>query len=966
MRFFRRGKKKEPLGNEHADSHNDTAEAEGAVQGSQANRDNYGVIVFNNSGTIVSNTPERKGLENLLASLAFTTMFARRDALQDAAPDTYEWVLDPEKYKPWDDFTKWLSGSPEEQGCVYWISGKAGSGKSTLVRFIVYHPRTIELLEQWSNGGKVYTPAFYFWKPATDPLQRDILGLLRSMLYQISSSVADSDVILQESDGPGMSSRFGSWTEGKCRTAIVHFIQSASDARFAIFLDGLDEYTGDLWRLFDFIETLEKLPNVKVCVASRVDGNFRQRFSRYPGLKLEILNRRDIETCVSTQLSRHPNIGIDPLEICDKAEGVFLWACVVTRALIDDFESGIGSETLQIRLHQAPQELEKLYHDIFARIDPIHKRWLCQYLRIATLKDETDSARRRVFGSVAHITGALNARSCFNYAKFIEQCKGTEKQVAGLSKGLLVLLEQRFKNHGKSDTHQWALRQQQSEPQLRAPSRAEDVISLRELVKNDTTHTSIEDHSMQHVQWVHRSASEFMEVLHNNAALAEYFADDTAIRTKVLESLVELVVAAPGYLSKLYVAALLDYVCLRETSHDTSHLDFWDRFKSIIFTLPDAQASHSQDEGTEQAHFVSFWRFLCECGREFRCFLPLRYYEARKALVIDDSIRKDLDVQLLDTLDPHIAGGYESFSVYSTWLSANASQVCGLLSSVLFRGPPENCIHTRPRVSARIQIPDVEGPSTVVWSGIVSGDTARDKDAARRLACLMGTWEWRLDEVQGTPIEGIGLHLNNFAGHFDIRLGPPSDHVPRLQALVRPRIFEEPQEIQMACCPVQRCSPERLSSTFDLDFPLIHTLETSLQIHLLRHFEYSSFKYGLGTEGSYFRGSASCLERVKKALIHSAWQDMTLDAWGQIYVRACYICDLDSLWAVEEDFECDHDTHPEQMIRDRDTAADLYEITRHPNLILTDGNSSDAQSSTEGQFYDAEEVLVNSTSRTGE
>ncbi|KAH8743863.1 hypothetical protein F5882DRAFT_131870 [Hyaloscypha sp. PMI_1271] len=82
-----------------------------------------------------------EAIENaVLAALYFRRMDIREAQVQQAYKDTCTWVYeDPEEHqKPWNNFRRWLE---EESGC-YWIEGKAGCGKSTLMKFLRSDPRT--------------------------------------------------------------------------------------------------------------------------------------------------------------------------------------------------------------------------------------------------------------------------------------------------------------------------------------------------------------------------------------------------------------------------------------------------------------------------------------------------------------------------------------------------------------------------------------------------------------------------------------------------------------------------------------------------------------------------------------------------------------------------------------------------------------------------------------------------------
>ncbi|KAF7510814.1 hypothetical protein GJ744_005914 [Endocarpon pusillum] len=66
--------------------------------------------------------------------------------------------------QPWSSFVDWL----EQGNGVYWINGKPGSGKSTLMNYITSEHQTKEVLTKWADGCDLVTASFYFWKPGTD------------------------------------------------------------------------------------------------------------------------------------------------------------------------------------------------------------------------------------------------------------------------------------------------------------------------------------------------------------------------------------------------------------------------------------------------------------------------------------------------------------------------------------------------------------------------------------------------------------------------------------------------------------------------------------------------------------------------------------------------------------------------------------------------------------------------------
>lgn len=128
-------------------------------------------------------------IENaVLAALYFRKMDIREAQVQEAYKDTCSWIFkDPgDHQKQWSNFRRWLEN---EDGC-YWIAGKAGCGKSTLMKFLRSDPRTRSALDQWADSNELITASYFFWMAGT-ALQKNQEGLLRSLLHSILSRRRD-------------------------------------------------------------------------------------------------------------------------------------------------------------------------------------------------------------------------------------------------------------------------------------------------------------------------------------------------------------------------------------------------------------------------------------------------------------------------------------------------------------------------------------------------------------------------------------------------------------------------------------------------------------------------------------------------------------------------------------------------------------------------------------------------------
>ena len=127
--------------------------------------------------------------KKILESLVFNSIEERYTDISEAHRETFQWAFessrDDDDQRTWSNFTRWLSSMDG----VYWIRGKAASGKSTLIKFIVgERERISQLLHQWASKspekGQLLTASFFFWASGTRD-QRSQSGLLRSILYEI-------------------------------------------------------------------------------------------------------------------------------------------------------------------------------------------------------------------------------------------------------------------------------------------------------------------------------------------------------------------------------------------------------------------------------------------------------------------------------------------------------------------------------------------------------------------------------------------------------------------------------------------------------------------------------------------------------------------------------------------------------------------------------------------------------------
>ena len=118
----------------------------------------------------------------ILNSLDFETRQSRQSGISGTEQRTFEWIF--QDYHGQNDqrvgFRKWLRFGNN----IYWISGKAGSGKSVLMNYIAHDPFTQRMLQFWAGTARLVIAKHFFWN-AGAPMQRSQHSLLQSLLREI-------------------------------------------------------------------------------------------------------------------------------------------------------------------------------------------------------------------------------------------------------------------------------------------------------------------------------------------------------------------------------------------------------------------------------------------------------------------------------------------------------------------------------------------------------------------------------------------------------------------------------------------------------------------------------------------------------------------------------------------------------------------------------------------------------------
>ncbi|KUJ11274.1 uncharacterized protein LY89DRAFT_674608 [Mollisia scopiformis] len=325
--------------------------------------------------------------DDILRWLNFRQMSWRYEEVPLPYQQTFQWIFQPSRDGLWDDFNAHLT----HQNTVlpYWINGKAGSGKSTLMKFVVDDCRTEEALRRWAGDKQLLVVNFFFWNLGT-LLPKSNVGMLRSLIHSVLEKYPELiPAVLPElyrswkDSGPNSDAdREPSQIEIKKAFDLLTS-KTSGFLKLCIFIDGIDEFEGDHKEMSMFLISLAA-GGIKVVVSGRPISACINSFRDCPTLRLQDLTKPDMELYVKGNLSSHrsmveliqrfPQHANDIVnEIKTKATGVFLWVKIVVRLLVDGLEEGDDIADLQNKLRQLPPDLRDLYIRMMGKMQPEHQ-----------------------------------------------------------------------------------------------------------------------------------------------------------------------------------------------------------------------------------------------------------------------------------------------------------------------------------------------------------------------------------------------------------------------------------------------------------------------------------------------------------------------------------------------------------------------------------------------------------------
>ena len=442
--------------------------------------------------SLLNVTIREQRLRQFLKSLKYTDMGARFEQIKESHEKTFEWIFkDPETTtRPWSNFAEWLQSDES----LYWINGKAGSGKSTLMAFLQDHRNTRTFLAKWADNIPLCKGFFYFWNSG-GLAQRTQNGMLRSLLHQILSQNPNLISIV----APEYEEQINrDWNDRALKEMFDKVCtQDSIPMKVFLLVDGLDEHDGDHHEMAKFFQKLAKLPNMKICVSSRPLPVFDLAFKDSPLLQLQNLTYRDMKIYVHDKLLNDPILNqmqrSDSKDVRDlidavvrRAEGVFLWVTLTCSSLISGLVAGDHLSDLRSRVDACPKKLEGLYAHMLEQIEPLYKEHASRLFQIMHAHYKIGigyiSARRFRFAGFSVDKVIASEISPVDLKQAESDLKSLDLCLKSRCTGLLELIDN--------------------------PSITDDEYSgADEMVK---------------VEWIHRTAREFLEKEGSKALLGDH------------------------------------------------------------------------------------------------------------------------------------------------------------------------------------------------------------------------------------------------------------------------------------------------------------------------------------------------------------------------------------------------------------------------------------------------------------
>ncbi|KAF2220093.1 hypothetical protein BDZ85DRAFT_31738 [Elsinoe ampelina] len=302
---------------------------------------------------------------------------------------TFRWVFDSSVDHSWDPFPSWLADA--EDRTPYWISGKPGAGKSTLVQYIERHSDLKAGLKTAFPASDVHIVSHYLWLAGATIKEKSVEGILRSLLFQVIKHYDDCG------DLAGVVGGSEDWTPRLLRDALISSVEASGKA-WLIILDGLDEAVDDMRAIVELVDQLSAMQQTKVLASGRTLQPLERYFESSKKMRVQDLTKDDIRAYLEERLGkvlpaddyitrkdyrRLVEAGVS------QSQGVFLWVKVATNAVLEAIEYREPVKDIHKLLQELPSDLDAMFAIMLSRLGPRNEAQALIYFQLMLSADQT-------------------------------------------------------------------------------------------------------------------------------------------------------------------------------------------------------------------------------------------------------------------------------------------------------------------------------------------------------------------------------------------------------------------------------------------------------------------------------------------------------------------------------------------------------------------------------------------------
>ncbi|KAK6856638.1 hypothetical protein PG995_006825 [Apiospora arundinis] len=299
---------------------------------------------------------DNQELENILDLLRFDQHDARHHNIKPAHAKTCKWLLKSDSYLEWAE-PKHI----ETHHGFFWIEGKPGTGKSTIMKFLLANAK------RRLRGSLILT---FFFNARGHALERSTIGLYRSLLLQIFEQKPSLRPIL----GTDLLRSKAGWSLELLKSVFEQAIQSIADTPVVCIVDALDECPEKEVR--EMVSSFSHLGQLAASDERRFKVCFSSRHYPYITIdkKIELVleenegHSDDISQYVASELKIGQGKLADEVRetVRIKSSGIFMWVVLVVQILNKEHDTGRVYKIRQ-RLKEIPKDLHELFRDILTR-----------------------------------------------------------------------------------------------------------------------------------------------------------------------------------------------------------------------------------------------------------------------------------------------------------------------------------------------------------------------------------------------------------------------------------------------------------------------------------------------------------------------------------------------------------------------------------------------------------------------